>query len=359
MTSIISRAAGLQLAPCDTQLSLDTRLFHRWGPLLRSLRLSQEWYRKPEIPSFLAKAGNLQRLHLLCNNVLTAAQAGFLMSHSCAKEIIIDGWYMPGIFPAGLSHLSIHFPAYNFQRDDSHALRTPNALIYSLAFQQHLTCLALHFACGPIALSCPIQLPELDIHLHFSVGIYLYHDLSWLSRQPCRVLHIHLTIKSPGLEANMTMVEELRTLPISKLTLHIGVSLPPHIQHLWQTVAVSQRCTLHVEGFLDYKDGHALCFLPRCPEISIHARDIPRPTGLAVLWSAVTSQPGRVLFRLGSHQCLSFTEGCAMPEHLVGQAWQLVVHSAAEVQGLPALRRRAGVQYLQTPAAELEGWTVP
>ena len=356
-TSIVSSAPGLKLTTYDTNFALNALPFRRWGPVVRSLRLSPEWYSKPGLAIFLATASRLQGLQLRCTDVLTAAQASFLMSRSCAREIIIHGWHMPQ-FPAALSSLCVHFPAYESQEHQLREIGTPSALIYLLASQQSLVCLTLHFPRGCIMLISNIQLPELAVILHLKVQRSILR-LSWLRQQPCRSLELHLTIQSPLLEASEAAVKELCQLPITILILRFRVPLSAQVQALWQQVAVSQHCTLLVPDIFGVNAGHDLCALPSCPDICIEAPDSRMPTGLAVSFPAVARQPGRVYFRLGPHQCLWFKDDCTMPAHLEGQAWQLVVHSAADVQGLPLLRQRAGVQYLQTPAAKLAGWTVP
>ena len=291
--------------------------------------------------------------------MLTAAQAGYLMSHSCARHIKIHGWHMPGQFPARLSHLRVSFPAYDLDGDEEPKLRMPNALIYLLASQQNLAGLTLQFACSAVILSCPIRLPKLNITVHFNVDTCSILDLSWLRRQPCQTLELHLTIQSEGLEENETAVKELAQLAISILTLRFCVYLPPRIQTLWQQVKVSQRCTLHVQDVFSSKAKQPLCSLPTCQDISIHAPNSRKPAGLHVLWSALVCQPGRISMHMGSSQRLWFRNGCAMPAHLRDEAWQLVVHSATEVQDLQGVQHRDGVQYLQTAAAQLAGWTVP
>ena len=208
-------------------------------------------------------------------------------------------------------------------------------------------------------LSCPKYLPELDIVLRFHVNTYSILDLSWLRRQPCRTLDLQLSIQSQGFEENEAAVKELLQLSINILTLRFCVYLPSRIQALWQQVEVSQRCTLHVQAFVDPEAGHALGFLPRCPDIVINASTSCMLVGLAMLWSGLASRPCKISVHLSQHQTLWVINGCTMPAHIRDQAWQLVVHSAKEVHGLQGVMHRGSVQYLQTPAAQLANWPVP
>ena len=317
--------------------------------------------------SFLESASGLKALQLTCNDVLTAAQAGFLMSHTCAREVSIAGWHMPGHFPTALAHLRVQFPDDEQIRLDPsiHAdnkivdLRTPNALIYFLACQQRLASLTLDFMGSFVRVTCPISLPELDLCIGFGVGCSV--DLGWLTCQPYRCLELRIHFQPcSSFEKHKALITYLQPLSISRLTLYFSSFLPAETQALWQQVTVSQHCSLHVQNVFDVGIGqvHALRAFPRCPHILIHAPNSDNPVGLDVLWPAVTGQPGRVSFHLGSRQALWFSNSRPMSAELEAQPWQLVVHSAKEVRGLHGAQHRGGMQYLQTRAAQLAGWTL-
>ena len=346
---ITARAKGLKLAGEGTFSGEGMRVavggppFQAWGEQVLSLQLSQHRYTLAACPR---PASRLQTLRLTHEDKTTAeALSQFSAQH----------------FPAAPAHVCVCFSMYKHATYREQAM-APNALIELLSHQHRLASLTLQFLGSRIGWVSLTTLLVHDLSIHFELTTDLRLNLGWLKRQPFQSLELCINIKcGEGFsETHQQVVEQLRQLSISTLTLRFHKYVPAQIQTLWQQVRVSQRCTLQVLNVFDAGicQARALRFLPCCPDISIHAPNFnDAPKGLQVAWAALCN-PGRISFHLGSRQALWFSKGCALPAELQNQAWQLVVHSAKEVRGLHGALHRNGVQYLQTRAAELAGWTV-
>ena len=207
------------------------------------------------------------------------------------------------------------------------------------------------------------KLPDLFVFVFRRVGSHVL-DLSWLQHQPCDRLHFDLcmscleyveTPESTLMHETRHTVHELQQLDITTLVLRVRhTTFAAAAQRLWAELSNLSKLYLHfTEGF------NGVCALPRCLCISIMGitgdlySSHQGQTGFQrIAWSAIGLQVGIV------HICLPASQGLIVEGFTslisVGP-WQLVVHSAAGVQGLPPSRPSRDPYFLQNDAADAAG----
>ena len=208
-----------------------------------------------------------------------------------------------------------------------------------------------------------VLLPSVSA-LHVRVLMILDHkplDLSWLRHQPHGQLHLEVSLGSMGhpksrpVAGHQQVVHELQQLGITTLVLKtISWVFHSKAQALWGKLTIQDRLTLYLG---DSAEG-GLYALPMCLQISVMAQRHEGSGGLQaallpVCWSAIGVRPGKVHISCQGSQTLA-VEG--FTSFVSTGPWQLVVHSAAGVQGLPPSRPCSEPYFLQNDAADAAGW---
>ena len=210
------------------------------------------------------------------------------------------------------------------------------------------------------------KIAELRVYSYKWVNVEAL-QLDWLLHQPYGQLHLDMGLSAtvPRILVSDVLQEHRRTvcmlqqLHITSLRLRQKNVFPAAAQSIWAQLRIAERLHLYLS---DWADGevHAL---PCCHDTSIERlvpfpRNLPQnfgsaPPPLQVSWSAIGLQPGRVhicMLGLQRRQIVGFTS-------LISSGpWQLVVHSAAGVEGLPACRPFCEPYLLQNAAADAAGW---
>ena len=202
------------------------------------------------------------------------------------------------------------------------------------------------------------EVPELHLSFERRMGSGQM-DLSWLFQQSHGQLHLevqHLGLynTSNALLDHHTTVRDLRELRITTLQLDVWSTIFDRTaQQVWAQLSVQDKVHL---SFIGHGGADILHSLPRCQLVKIAGRGpcMWPPPQLLFSGSALT-QPGRLHVCMSEDQELVVDGFTSLPDSS-GDPWQLVVHAAAGVQGLPPSRPTSEVWYLQNAAADAAGW---
>ena len=250
---------------------LDSAFFLTWAPHLGELRLDHSCYLTPGIHTFLQACTSLYMLQLSCASMLQAVQADTLME-SCRAfrgALHLNCSHVPYIPMTDLTCLHVDLGSdcahHSGAAQDQHA-----ALLHRLIHLTRLQTLYLHFGADQsLHLDCPVNLPELrQICMNLTLNDIASCDLGWLSRQTCASLEIQIGIETTSSAAHQSMILALRTLSISRLSLHLGNQTPAQVQRLWIELAVMEAVNIVVEEGCCSAEM-PLCALPHCPDILI------------------------------------------------------------------------------------------
>ena len=339
------------LQPRWQHMRLNSALLLSWAPSIGHLHLDNHSLNMPGLPAFAQAAGNkLSYLQVNCSTALAAMQAGHVLS-GCSGPVFLylNASHPPCALPPNMLSLQVVLAK---ARDGNFLLRhyepsTAEALLYSAV--RHCSSLqhvSLDFKVASVQLSGTFYLPRLDsLRVKISLQPSLCIDLSWLQRQPCSRLDISVAVGTADIAQHQCLVDQLLHLPVTHLTVRWQVALTPELQLMWQRPFPCKRIRLELASPMP----DALRALPCSSVLIVESHRHP----LTVQWAAVTRHAARICFIMG-HKCLSFLDGCSMPDSLEG-AWQLSVCLSA-VQDWGGARVSGNICYMQNAAASEAGW---
>ena len=222
--------------------ALDSSLFRSLAPRLRSYSLHESSYTRPGLPAFLAAASPLQDLTISCSSALAAAQADHLLP-SCRSlwRLVVHCTHIPCRFPPGLQQLVIHLGKEYGAGELPFDSWQPSVLIWQLADLTSLESLNFSIKDSRVVLDCPLHLPKLErLSIEFDLGEDTVASLSWLRSQPCTMLDVSIRVCTAAAAAHQALVDELRQIPITGLTLYLESALSAEVQTMWKRVRVSK-----------------------------------------------------------------------------------------------------------------------
>ena len=214
-----------------------------------------------------------------------------------------------------------------------------------------------------VTLQGDILLPRLEgLSFTFSWHNQTNLILSWLKRQPCKRLKLTVTLAIAKLPRDRQLMELLRELHLSKLSLIAGRQFLVELQQLWSSLSLHDMDVNFTGGFS--QSFRPLQALPHSRGKAAIRFSVTESGQIDVSWSALASHANVVLemdvseHLAGSSELHILGATLTAPEHLQ-QPWQLTVRQASSVHGLPASQPTSSSYFLQNAAAKAHGWVEP
>lgn len=203
--------------------------------------------------------------------------------------------------------------------------------------------------------SCVVLPPQVVLHVQMMITSHSPLALGWLRLQRSSTISMHAVLSQQTASQSQQAVSELQTLRIHVLHIHTRYfHFSREVQLIWSQLT----CCRYIHLAFDGGQG-ALHALPACESALISG---PRPTAAQPVqdlfrasWLAVGNRSGKLYVSLDKTQQLR-VEGHAEPLSSCREPWQLLILSAAGVQGLPPSRTTQEAYFLQNTAADSAGW---
>ena len=347
---------------CHASPRFDTQLLLRWPPSVQWALLGDWSLKFQGVQQFVAAAVNLVEVDIDVTRVADSALADTILCASKSlliirSEVDEDNTYMPQKLPQKLQRLKVH-SIPELARKQRQAKLQPRfeGCLSMVCGMDHLRilnidCASLSLKCG----ACLSWLTKLSLHLRVRRGSSL--DLSWLHSQQHHQLHIHLELDTCNAAISQQVMSQLSQMHISHLHLEVS-QFSAASQQIWQALSCD---SFHLE-FGWHASPDMMHALPQCDSVILTdgrsgwIQDTVQGP-LIIMWSAL-ARPGRLHVCQRNIRAEVQVEGFAQSSLDSLAPWQLVVHAAAGIKGLPLSRpvRAPATYYLQNSAADAAGW---
>lgn len=333
-------------------------LFQRWAGRMEAVCLSHSMLSCPGLPDFLAAVKHNTVVRLQTSSLIEAGQADRMLHKCTVRRLELAGGFLPSCLPSTVTELQVSFwevkaQPRTFQSDQC------NAFLYRVDKLPQLTSLSLRMcANGPIVLRCPVRLAQLQV-LHVEVHDLMAEiDLSWVHLQACPAFDCTVRFSFTNQGHHDAVLVQLQPVAIRTLSLCVAFPFSCDLQEMWSQLVVRSLHLHLLEDVLSSASG-ALQFLPiSCTHIVIESSAVDQV--IYVRWAALIRQAANI--RLITKPCatvqiLGAGHACLADVTRLQQPWQLVVHGAQSVYGLPAPLASDKTYFQQNAAACSADWT--
>ena len=368
-----SWSKGLNLDECYLNLKLGSALLLRWAGRAQSMRLGRS-LELAGLNQFIAAAVNMSSLRLETYSFLEPYEADEFMpqwgyddddddlpQHVQHHELAMQWCVLSSELPN--MKLDLRMDLYDSRSyvsdEDASAVDDSKleALLCKLSKLPNLQnlYLSVDFVEVPaFSAFSPALLTQIST-LTISVQACQRVTLGWLRSQPCPRIHVHVDLDRAGLLCHRAIADGLRGVKLESLRFCLSgqSSFSMNIQRLWSRLTPDLLEISVKDDAVQNQVFWHLQALPRCDKALLHWECVQKD--LSVSWAALTQAANFSVTMAAESQLHVLGADLSALENLQ-RPWQLTVHGAAGVVGLPASEPLASPLVWQNSAARAAGW---
>lgn len=345
---------GQQSGPGRVPPQLDSTMLLSWAPRVTHVDVDDYFPSFPGSAKFVSAASRLAHVLARCESPLAAAQLDRVFKGN-GTITGLECWcsYVPCLFPSSLRELRCISNISQCPADDQQA----NAFIVRLdTWVMGLRSLVLNLECCPVLNSHTI-LPMLDtLSISFRTSSTPV-QLSWLHRQPCKVLDLRVDIHEDVVSEQVQASSVIEGLSLHQCSISFWCPLSHDMQYIWEGVSALTVIELNM-----YYEAQSLVAFPSSPHLDISMCHLTK--SLSCDWTALVRRPCSIkidAYVSDSVIVNGCPDHCQIPFAGTTHPWQLCLDDCGHrvtIFGLPASQECRGVAYfLQNDAAIAAGWT--